>query len=511
MAEPNLLQRIVSNILATIRLAGGTKVSVVEPGKAADGINRRLIGSGGDIDRPYTERYTEIQDTLEAWRKNPLARRIVGLVTAYVVGDGIIVTSKYKQLQDFIDEFWNIDQNHVLLNQADWCDELTRSGELFLVLFTNPTDGMSHVRAIPASTIDDINWRDGDYKRELQYHQVTEDPEGKWWKSFDHPDAADPTVPIMLHFAINRPVGAMRGEGDLNPILPWLRRYSAWLEDRVRLNAGIRSFLWIVYAPKRAFEELNRRYAKPPEPGSIIIAEEGAEKWEPVTPSLQAADAEPDGRALRWYIAAGAPGLALTDFGEAEDANQATATVMKDIRGRFLKRRQAYFVWMLGELTLKAYARSRALRNANRRACTHNDLITDPPEISGEDSLTLAGAANDLANAMTTMQKLLGDSTEYRELALRLFGTFAEQQIPRPIAERIIAKGEEDLKRRNSLEEEKTRAEIKRATTPRPTPRKTTPRKPKGQHDDDGQDNRNDAGQPGPGSGPPVDEREATE
>ena len=112
---------------------------------------------------------------------------------------------------------------------------------------------------------------------------------------------------------------------------------------------------------------------------------------------------------------------------------------------------------------------------------------------------------------MTTMQKLLGDSTEYRELALRLFGTFAEQQIPRPIAERIIAKGEEDLKRRNSLEEEKTRAEIKRATTPRPTPRKTTPRKPKGQHDDDGQDNRNDAGQPGPGSGPPVDEREATE
>ena len=52
---------------------------------------------------------------------------------------------------------------------------------------------------------------------------------------------------------------------------------------------------------------------------------------------------------------------------------------MKDIRGRFLKRRQAYFVWMFGELTLKAYARSRALRNANRRACTHNDLITDPP------------------------------------------------------------------------------------------------------------------------------------
>ena len=71
MAEPKSTATHRLHILATIRLAGGTKVSVVEPGKAADGINRRLIGSGGDIDRPYTERYTEIQDTLEAWRKNP--------------------------------------------------------------------------------------------------------------------------------------------------------------------------------------------------------------------------------------------------------------------------------------------------------------------------------------------------------------------------------------------------------------------------------------------------------
>jgi hypothetical protein len=43
----------------------------------------------------------------------------------------------------------------------------------------------------------------------------------------------------MLHYAVNRPVGAVRGESDLAPILPWLRRYNRWLEDRVRLNAAI--------------------------------------------------------------------------------------------------------------------------------------------------------------------------------------------------------------------------------------------------------------------------------
>ena len=64
---------------------------------------------------------------------------------------------------------------------------------------------------------------------------------------------------------------------------------------------------------------------------------------------------------IRWMLASGGPGTNLTDFGEAEDANLATATVMVDIRRRFLRRRQAYFVWMLKELTLRAYERSRGI------------------------------------------------------------------------------------------------------------------------------------------------------
>ena len=56
---------------------------------------------------------------------------------------------------------------------------------------------MSHIRAIPAARIDDIRWQPGDYELELEYHEVGDilNPEGTWWKSFDHPDAADPTVP----------------------------------------------------------------------------------------------------------------------------------------------------------------------------------------------------------------------------------------------------------------------------------------------------------------------------
>ena len=52
----------------------------------------------------------------------------------------------------------------------------------------------------------------------------------------------------MLHYAINRPVGAQWGESDLAPVLRWLSRYAAWLEDRARLNRFRTAFLYIVHA-----------------------------------------------------------------------------------------------------------------------------------------------------------------------------------------------------------------------------------------------------------------------
>ena len=192
-------------------------------------------------------------------------------------------------------------------------------------------------------------------------------------------ESADNATPVMLHFAVNRPVGAIRGESDLAPILPWLRRYSRWLEDRVRLNAAMRAFLWIVHAPTRLRAELEDRYRTPPEPGSVIIADQDAETWEAVTPSLHAADAEKDGRAIRWMIVAGGPGTALLDIGEGEDSNLATGQAMAEQRRRFLRRRQAYLVHILTTLTLLAWQRSAPKRV---RTVTAADITAVTPDIS---------------------------------------------------------------------------------------------------------------------------------
>jgi hypothetical protein len=53
-------------------------------------------------DRWDADREEVLRQALDAWRINPLARRIVGLTTQYVVGAGFSVNCKHMGTADFI-------------------------------------------------------------------------------------------------------------------------------------------------------------------------------------------------------------------------------------------------------------------------------------------------------------------------------------------------------------------------------------------------------------------------
>jgi hypothetical protein len=249
----------------------------------------------------------------------------------------------------------------------------------------------------------------------------------------------------MLHYAVNRPIGALRGESDLAPILPWLRRYSRWLEDRVRLNAAVRAFLWIVHAPARLRTQLEERYRVPPEAGSVIIAEQDAEQWTAVAPNLHAADAELDGRAIRWMIVAGGLGTALIDLGEGEDANLATGQAMAEQRRRFLRRRQAYLVWLLTDVVVQAYTLSISVTGKHAGggdpAITHAAITATAPDISPEDNQALAAAAQQLSAALQQLATITGEGAAYRRMALRLFAKFVGESLGDSEQAAILAEG----------------------------------------------------------------------
>jgi hypothetical protein len=418
-------------------------VSAVPVGRSDDGLVVRP--SGTSIDKPWHELFQEVEDAREAWRKNPLARRLVGLVTSYTVGNGIRLHSAKHDLQRFITEFWA--ENQLALRVDEWSDELSRSGELFPVLFTNPVSGMSKVRVVPASMIRAVEFDLDDYEHEVRYEEVMEPGElPKFWSGVGSPLAGEIREPLMLHYAVNRPTGAVRGESDLASVLPWLRRYNRWLEDRVRLNAAMRAFLWVVKVPARLRTAVEERYRTPPDAGSVIIAEEGAESWEAITPNLHASDAEKDGRAIRWMIVAGGPGTALLDLGEGEDSNLATGQAMAEQRRRFLRRRQAYLVWLLSDLTLRAYERWRMVKPNSQRVRL-GDIVAVTPDISPEDNEALATAARSLTGSLQEMVAIVGGGATFRAMALRLFVKFVGESIDDQEAAAILAEGEVERQR----------------------------------------------------------------
>jgi len=318
----------------------------------------QLGGAATTQDRAWHEVQGDLTDALEAWRANPLAFRIVSLTTDFVVGEGLAVRSRVPWAQAFLEQFWEHRQNRLPLRLHRWCDELSRSGELFLVLSTNQADGMSYVREVPAARIDRIEAAAGDLERELRYHELTGTLDGRWWPGPGAAEALE-APQLMLHYAINRPVGALRGHSDLAPILPWLKRYKEWLEDRVRINRYKGAFLWQVTvrnAGPGVLERKRAQYLRAPAPGSVLVTDE-FEEWRAVQPAIEAADASPDGRAMRMMIAAGA-GIPLHFLADAEATNRATAAEMGTPTYRHYDHRRIEFCAMLVDLCGWALRRS---------------------------------------------------------------------------------------------------------------------------------------------------------
>ena len=76
--------------------------------------------------RPHDYDPARIQDlyndALTAWRKNPIAWRIIGITSDYVVGDHIEISSANQRLNRFIKDFWNHPKNRMNLHPVGMFD-----------------------------------------------------------------------------------------------------------------------------------------------------------------------------------------------------------------------------------------------------------------------------------------------------------------------------------------------------------------------------------------------------
>jgi hypothetical protein len=381
------------------------------------------------------------QDALTAWRKNPIAWRIIAITTDYVVGDAFSITSRNRALNKFIMSFWHHPKNMMDLRLETMCDELSRSGDLFVLLFRNDADGMSYIRFVTKDQISKIECAPNDWETELTYYELTPTGETHAWPSAHNPAAMDSPA-VMLHYSVNRPLGALLGESDLTTMLPWLQRYSRMLEDRVRLHWAIRSFMWLVTVPANKIQEKREQYRTPPETGAIIVKDE-TETWQAVTPEVRGTDAARDLQAVRMMVDAGS-GYPPHWRGEAADANLATATAMQAPTERHLLRRQQYFSFMLQDILYQAYQRSMQI-GINRRIpeTDYTRLFqVNLPDISRSDNETLARSARDVSQAMSMLvNSFQKPSPTLTNLVLSTIFRFTGDPIPNETIEQIIAEG----------------------------------------------------------------------
>ena len=237
---------------------------------------------------------------------------------------------------------------------------------------------------------------------------------------------------VVLHYAVNRPVGAKWGESDLAPLLKWLARYSAWLEDRARLNRYRQSFVYVV---KSAFTSQAERLARqaelnanPPNPGSILVADT-SEEWSVLNPTLASFEAAEDGLSLKKMIAVGS-GTPLHFLAEPESSTRTTAEAAGGPTFRHFEQRQKYFLWIIQDI-LRVVVNRRSL--VDRHMSRKVEIETRGSDISARDNVSLGMAANNIMAVLAQLRKRnLIDNDEFLRVVYRFSGEFVD--IPEMLA-----------------------------------------------------------------------------
>jgi hypothetical protein len=362
----NLLQRLIS------RLPIGPQIPVYEPAREADDdsgwLRVPLLPTAPTLDLEDLHGERLLLQARAAHRHNPIAHAIVEQTTSFVLGGGAKVVAEDKRVQQVIDGFWHDHDNRLPQRIYAIHHELAVDGEQFIRFFADPLTGRTVIRQLNPHHITHIHTDPQDHETPLSY---------------EYHDTLIPASEI-LHLTINKPSYALRGRSDLAPILPWLHKYSKWLDDRVLSNELKSALVWDVTLNNAGLQEINAAraaHATPPKRGSVLFHSDN-ETWKPINPQINASDASPDGRALRLMIATGAL-LPEHYLGEGGNANRATAAEMGLPAIKRFQRRQELFRSFLAAIVNRALDEAtrvgRLGPRANRTFAVQFEELTTSP------------------------------------------------------------------------------------------------------------------------------------
>lgn len=398
--RPAALQRQVPESIAAI--GGGL---LIDPDdnqftRISGGANKRMTRR--DLTPVQQDRALEIAWYL--WESNPLARRLIGLMTDLIIGEGVTVQAKDKKIQEQIDLTWNHRINQLATRHRAFYTALSLNGELILPAERNPITGrlvlgyldpyqVKEVRSVSDNTlIADVV--------ELK-PETNQQTQGRILKVIrENPDTGNLEGEVF-YFAINNLPNSMRGRSDLLPLADWLDLYDQYMFAEVERLGLMTNFVWDLTITGGTPKSIKERLAELPTPKpNSIFAHNEKEILEARTPDLKGQDTSHIATMLKTHIA-GSMGFPATYLGESGQGNRATLQGQNDVMMKTPSARQKEFkafLQLMIEFSLQG-------------ALTANPILfksADPafdvvmPEIAAKDVATVGAAIASIMQGLDT-------------------------------------------------------------------------------------------------------------
>ncbi len=260
----------------------------------------------------------------QAWERNPIAYTAVAYTRMFTVGKGMTVSYRSREAQEAIEGFLEEHKVEESGLEGQFCDALQLDGEIFLRFFT--AAGKTAMVVVRPWDVHWIKTEKGNRLKRVSYNLTEIEGTGEMGGEETPGQTVDVPADEVLHFPINKLPYEMRGRPELFRVLPWLRAYRDWLEERARLNRR-KSLYWDVTLKSATAAQVTAKrnqYKEPPPPGSIVVHNEN-EEWKSLSSNIQAGEAAEDGRQIKLMAAAG---MQIPEFylSDGANANLASAT-----------------------------------------------------------------------------------------------------------------------------------------------------------------------------------------
>ncbi|HEY9081333.1 hypothetical protein [Magnetovibrio sp.] len=322
---------------------------------------RRLTGDSNRDLSPMTQ--TRMQElAVFLWKSNTLANRLIELPIAYMLADGVSLSSSDPTAQDYLDAFWNDPINNMNIKLPKKVRELALYGEQCYPVFVNKYNGHVRLGYIDPGRIETVVTDPDNAEQPIgivthrnkkglksRFKVIVNGPETVFTKRTQQIRETF-TDGECFYFSVNDLSNASRGHSDLLAQADYLDGYDQFLFGELERMNLLRAFLWDVTMKGATKEEVEARAREigAPRPASVRVHND-SETWNAVTPGLGAADSNDNARLFRNHVLGGAT-VPEHWYGGGGDVNRATGESMAEPTQKVFAMRQAYLKYMLEEI-----------------------------------------------------------------------------------------------------------------------------------------------------------------